>query len=206
METKSNGPERTFQVMKNTKTFDATVAGYLGANKFEAAGTMDKEFTESAKYVHGRVNRLMGVNGKKTPSELHRQLGHVMWNDVGMARNEATLKKALKKIPEIREEFWSNVTVPGADKDFNQTLEKAMKVADFLEFAELFVKDALERKESCGGHFREESCTPEGEAKRDDANFSYAGVWAYAGEGKEAVLHKEPLAFEHIKVAERSYK
>ena len=183
-----------------------TVSGYLGAGKFEAVSTGDKEFTDSTKEVHGRINRLLAVKGKKTPSELHRQLGNVMWNDVGMGRNETTLKKALKKIPEIREEFWKNIAVSGADKDFNQTLEKAMKVADFMEFAELFVKDALERKESCGGHFREESATPEGEAKRDDAGFSHAAVWEYRGEDKEAALHKEALTFEHIKIAERSYK
>jgi succinate dehydrogenase / fumarate reductase flavoprotein subunit len=184
----------------------STVGGYLGSSKFEPASAGDAEFTEAAGQVQSRINRILAIKGKKTPTELHRQLGNVMWNDCGMARSESLLKKALKKIPEIREEFWSDVIVPGADKDFNQTLEKAMKIADFLEFSELFVKDALERKESCGGHFREESCTPEGEAKRDDANFSHAGVWAYAGEGKEAVLHKEPLTFEHIKTAERSYK
>ncbi len=184
----------------------STVAGYLGATKFEPATTLDKEFSDSAKEVQEKINRILAIKGTKTPSELHRQLGNVMWNDVGMARSEATLKKALKKIPEIREEFWKNVMVAGADKDMNQTLEKAMKVADFLEFAELFVKDALERKESCGGHFREESCTAEGEAKRDDENFSHAAVWEYQGEGKEALLHKERLTFEHIKMAERSYK
>ena len=184
----------------------STVSGYLGANKFEAVSTGDKEFIDSSRQVQERVNRLLSVKGKKTPSELHRQLGNVMWNDVGMGRSEATLKKALKKIPEIREEFWQNVAISGADKDFNQSLEKAMKVADFMEFSELLVKDALERKESCGGHFREESCTPEGEAKRDDANFSHAAVWEYQGEGKEAALHKEALTFENIKMAERSYK
>ncbi len=184
----------------------STVSGYLAAGKFEAVSSGDKEFTDSSRQVQERINRLLSVKGKKTPSELHRQLGNVMWNDVGMGRTEATLKKALKKIPEIREEFWNNIAVSGADKDFNQTLEKAMKVADFMEFAELFVKDALERKESCGGHFREESCTPEGEAKRDDAGFSHAAVWEYQGEGKEAALHKEALSFEHIKMAERSYK
>ena len=184
----------------------STVSGYLAAGKFEAVSSGDKEFTDSSRQVQERINRLLSIKGKKTPSELHRQLGNVMWNDVGMGRTEATLKKALKKIPEIREEFWNNLAVSGADKDFNQTLEKAMKVADFMEFAELFVKDALERKESCGGHFREESCTPEGEAKRDDAGFSHAAVWEYQGEGKEAALHKEALSFEHIKMAERSYK
>ena len=184
----------------------STVAGYLGAHKFDPASTLDKEFADSARHIQERINRLLAVKGQKTPSELHRQLGNVMWNDVGMARNSDTLKKALKKIPEIREEFWKNVAVAGVDKDMNQTLEKALKVADFLEFAELFVRDALERKESCGGHFREESCTPEGEARRDDANYSHAAVWEYQGDGKEALLNKEPLSFENIKMAERSYK
>ncbi|OIO03847.1 MAG: succinate dehydrogenase flavoprotein subunit [Elusimicrobia bacterium CG_4_10_14_0_2_um_filter_56_8] len=184
----------------------ATVGGYLGAGKFAPASPADKEFTDSAGEVRDRINRLLAVKGKKTPSELHRQLGNVMWNDVGMGRNEAGLNKALKKIPEIRGEFWKNVAVSGADKDFNQTLEKAMKIADFMEFSELLVRDALERKESCGAHFREESVTPEGEARRDDANFSHAAVWEYQGEGKAAVLHKEPLTFENIKIAERSYK
>jgi len=184
----------------------ATVPGYLGATKFDAATTLDKEFTDSAKESQDRLTRLLSIKGHKTPSELHRQLGNVMWNDVGMGRTEATLKKALKKIPEIREEFWKDLCLTGADRDLNQALEKALKVADFLEFSELFVRDALERKESCGGHFREESCTPEGEARRDDAHFSHAAVWEYQGEGKEAALHKEPLAFEHIKMAERSYK
>jgi len=184
----------------------STVGGYLGAGKFEPVSASDPEFGAAAKTAQERVNKILAVKGKKTPTEIHRQLGNVMWNDCGLGRNEADLKKALKKIPEIRGEFWSDVTVPGADKDFNQTLEKAMKVADFLEFSELLVKDALERKESCGAHYREESTTPEGEAKRDDANFSHSNVWTYAGEGKEAVLNKEPLTFEHIKMAERSYK
>ncbi|MBU2573704.1 MAG: fumarate reductase/succinate dehydrogenase flavoprotein subunit [Elusimicrobia bacterium] len=184
----------------------ATVAGYLGGAKFEEAAVGAPEFADSKNQVQAKINRLLGVKGKKTPGELHRQLGNVMWNECGLGRNGQNLRKALKKIPEIREEFWNNVTVYGADKDFNQTLEKAMKVADFLEFGELLIRDALERKESCGGHYREESATAEGEAKRDDADFSHVSVWAYAGEGKEAALHKEPLAFEHIKPAERSYK
>jgi len=183
-----------------------TVSGYLASTKFEPVTASDKEFADSKKQIQDRINKLMSIKGKKTPSELHRQLGNVMWNEVGMARTEAALKKALKKIPEIREEFWKEVCVAGGEKDLNQTLEKAMKVADFLEFAELFVMDALERKESCGGHFREESCTAEGEAKRDDEHFSHASVWEFQGEGKAAALHKETLAFEHIKMAERSYK
>jgi succinate dehydrogenase / fumarate reductase flavoprotein subunit len=148
----------------------------------------------------------MAIKGARPPAELHRQLGNVMWNDAGMVRNAPELKKALKKIPELREEFWSGAAVPGADKDLNQTLEKAMRVADFLEFSELLVRDALERKESCGGHFREESCSPDGEARRDDAHFSHVSVWEYQGGEREALLHKEPLKFEHVKPAERSYK
>jgi succinate dehydrogenase / fumarate reductase, flavoprotein subunit len=184
----------------------STVPGYLAATKFDEVTTGDREFADSSKVIHDKVNRILSVKGKKTPTELHRQLGNVMWNDVGMARTEASLKKALKKIPEIREEFWKNVAVTGSDRDFNQALEKALKVADYMEFAELFVRDALERKESCGGHFREEFCTQEGEARRDDAGFSHAAVWEFKGEDKAAELHKEELSFEHIKMAERSYK
>ncbi|OGS13598.1 MAG: succinate dehydrogenase flavoprotein subunit [Elusimicrobia bacterium RIFOXYA2_FULL_58_8] len=184
----------------------STVSGYLASGKFETAAPGDKEFSESAAQIQERINRLLAVKGKKTPSELHRQLGNVMWHDAGMGRSETSLKKAMKKIPEIREEFWKNIAVSGSAGDFNQPLEKAMKVADFIEFSELFVRDALERKESCGGHFRDESCTAEGEARRDDENFSHASVWEYQGEGRAALLNKEPLTFEHIKMAERSYK
>ena len=123
-----------------------------------------------------------------------------------MARNEAGLKKALEKIPMIREEFWKNVNVLGGSEEFNQALERAGRVADFLEFAELLCQDALHRQESCGGHFREEYQTPDGEARRDDANFSYVAAWQYQGEGKESALHKEPLQFENVSLAQRSYK
>ena len=184
----------------------ATVGGYLGAGKFEEFGTLDKEFAASAAQVQQKIDRLMAIKGSRPPSELHRQLGNVMWNDAGMVRNAPELKKALKKIPELREEFWSGAAVCGSDKDLNQTLEKAMRVSDFLEFSELLVRDALERKESCGGHFREESCTSDGEARRDDAHFSHVSVWEYQGGDREALLHKEPLKFEHVKPAERSYK
>ncbi len=184
----------------------ATIGGYLGGSKFEPVSAEGGEFKAGQLAIKARFNKLLTIKGKKTPTEFHRQLGNVLWNDCGMGRNEATLKKALKKIPEIREEFWTNLALPGTDMEMNQTLEKAHKVADFLEFSELLVKDALERKESCGAHFREESVTPEGEAKRDDANFSHAAVWEYKGEGKEPALHKEPLVFENIKMAERNYK
>jgi succinate dehydrogenase / fumarate reductase flavoprotein subunit len=183
-----------------------TLGGYLAGTKFEEVKTTDNEFREAESQTKNRINKLLSIKGRKTPNEFHRQLGNVMWNECGMGRNEQNLKKALKKIPEIREEFWNNLIVPGADMELNQTLERAMKVADFLEFAELLLKDALERKESCGGHFREECATPEGEAKRDDENFSHVSVWEYQGEGKEPVMNKEPLTFEHVKPAVRSYK
>ena len=137
---------------------------------------------------------------------LHRELGKVMWDYCGMARNESGLKRALERIPAIRDEFWSNVTVLGKGEELNQSLEKAGRVADFLELAELMCQDALHRKESCGGHFREESQTPEGEALRDDANYTYVAAWEYAGDGKPAVLHKEPLEFERVQLSQRSYK
>ena len=184
----------------------STIGGYLGGSKFEPVTSANDEFKAGAQAVKTKLNKLLSIKGKKTPTEFHRQLGNVMWNDCGMGRTEASLKKALKKIPEIREEFWNNLALPGTSKEMNQTLEKAFKVADFMEFSELLVKDALERKESCGAHFREESVTPEGEARRDDANFSHAAVWEYKGEDKDPVLHKESLAFENIKIAERNYK
>ena len=184
----------------------ATIGGYLGGSKFEPVNATAAEFKAGESAVKNKLNKLLAIKGKKTPTEFHRQLGNVMWNDCGMGRTETTLKKALKKIPEIREEFWTNLALPGTSMEMNQTLEKAFKVADFLEFSELLVKDALERKESCGAHFREESVTPEGEARRDDANFSHAAVWEYKGEGKEPALNKEPLVFENIKIAERNYK
>lgn len=144
--------------------------------------------------------------GKETVDHYHRELGKVMWDNCGMARNADGLKAALDKIPEIRAEFWENVTVPGSGQELNQSLERAGRVADFLEFAELLVKDALAREESCGGHFREESQTEEHEAKRDDENFSHVSVWEYKGEGAEPVMHKEPLTFENVTPSQRSYK
>lgn len=183
-----------------------TLGGYLAGNRLEAAADSDPEFRRAADEAGLKFKRLLSVKGRKTPSEFHRRLGEVMWNECGMARNEAALKRALVKIPEIREEFRENLAVGGGAEELNQTLERAGKVADFIDFAELLVRDALERRESCGGHFREESCTPEGEAKRDDAGFSHAAVWEHAGEGKAPLLGKEPLSFEHIKPSERSYK
>jgi succinate dehydrogenase / fumarate reductase flavoprotein subunit len=130
----------------------------------------------------------------------------LLWDEVGMSRNEAGLTRALARIPQLRDEFWQNVSVPGDPNNLNKNLEYAGRVADYLEFAELLAKDALHRTESCGGHFREESQTPEGEAQRDDANFSYAAAWEFTGVGRPPALHKEPLTFEYVKPSQRSYK
>jgi succinate dehydrogenase / fumarate reductase flavoprotein subunit len=155
--------------------------------------------------VGNKINRILSIKGNKTSNEFHRELGNIMWEYCGMSRTEDGLKKALSKVPRLREEFWNNLKIVGGD-DFNQTLEKALRVADFLEFAELLLKDALNRKESCGGHFREESKTPEGEAKRDDINFSYTAVWEYKGDNKEPEMNKEKLEFEYLKPTTRNYK
>ena len=143
------------------------------------------------------TKKLLSINGKQTVTEFHRELGKVMWNNVGMARSKESLTEALKEIPAIREEFWKNVKVTGTGAEFNQQLENAGRVADFLEFGELLCRDALHRDESCGGHFRVEHQTPDGEAKRNDANFSYVAAWEFKGVDKEPELHKEPLEFEN---------
>jgi len=164
------------------------------------------EFKKAEKDVQNRLQKFLSIKGKRTVKSFHRELGTLLWENCGMSRNAAGLRKALARIPEIRAEFWRNVNVLGEKEELNQTLEKAGRVADFLEFGELLVQDALHRSESCGGHFREESQTDEGEAKRDDANFSYVAAWEHAGDGKPAVLHKEPLTFDAVQLAARSYK
>jgi succinate dehydrogenase / fumarate reductase flavoprotein subunit len=148
----------------------------------------------------------MSVRGKTPADDFHRELGKVMWDNVGMGRNKAGLQKALKLIPEIRSHFWKDVSVVGTAADLNSELERAARVADFLELGELLATDALYRNESCGGHFREEYQTEEGEARRDDRNFSFVAAWEYTGEGKKPKLHKEPLKFEYVKPSQRSYK
>ena len=155
--------------------------------------TDDDGFAEAESAVQKRIDTLLGVRGSKTPRQLHRELGALLWDEVGMARNESGLKKALERIPQLREEFWQNVSVPGPKSNLNKNLEYAGRVADYLEFAELLTRDALDRTESCGGHFREESQTPDGEALRDDENFSYVAAWEYTGDGQTPVLHKEEL-------------
>jgi succinate dehydrogenase / fumarate reductase flavoprotein subunit len=183
-----------------------TMGNYLAQAKLDKVSPDNAAVKEAEAYVAERTKRLLGINGKQSVDHFHRELGKVIWEYCGMARNDAGLRQALKRIPEIRAEFWENVRVPGSGESLNQELEKAGRVADFLELGELICLDALERTESCGGHFREESQTAEGEALRDDENFAYVAAWQFAGEGNEPILNKEPLLFEHVKLTQRSYK
>ena len=183
-----------------------TIGGYLATVKPGQVKADHAEFAKSKEDVKAEMDKLLSINGKKTPSELHRELGKVMWNNVGMARSKESLTEALKVIPQIREEFWNNVKVAGSGEEFNQQLENAGRLADFLEFGELLAQDALHREESCGGHFRTEHQYDDGEAKRDDENFCYAAAWEFKGAGKEPELHKEPLKFDNVHLAVRSYK
>jgi succinate dehydrogenase / fumarate reductase flavoprotein subunit len=152
------------------------------------------------------VERLLAVGGRRSVDSFHRELGRLMWDKCGMSRNAAGLREAMQRIRVLREEFWRDVYVAGRGADLNQALEHAGRVADFFEFAELMCHDALHREESCGCHFREEHQTPEGEAKRDDERFGYVAAWEFRGVGEPAVLHKEPLAFETVHLAQRSYQ
>jgi succinate dehydrogenase flavoprotein subunit len=163
-------------------------------------------FTAARGEVKDRIDALVAINGKRSPDSFHRELGKIVWDDCGMARSDTDLRKALARIPDLREEFWKNLRIVGGDDELNQSLEKANRIADFLEIAELMCIDALDRTESCGGHFRVESQTPEGEAKRDDANFSYTAAWQWKGSGQAPALHREPLAFEYVPLSQRSYK
>jgi succinate dehydrogenase / fumarate reductase flavoprotein subunit len=183
-----------------------TLAHYMASTPLPKVTTDHDAFAEAEANVQARITRILNVKGSKSPRELHRDLGRLLWDDVGMARNEAGLRRALAKIPQLRDEFWQNVSVPGDPNNLNKNLEYAGRVADYFEFAELLALDALERTESCGGHFREESQTPEGEAQRDDAKFSYVAAWEFTGVGKPPTLHKEPLTFEYVKPSQRSYK
>ncbi len=183
-----------------------TIANYLATVKPGEIKDDHAEFLKSKEDVQAEIDKFMSIDGKKTPAELHRELGKVMWEDVGMARSKESLEHALKRIPEIRDEFWNNVKVVGSKDQFNQELENAGRLADFLEFAEVLAKDALQREESCGGHFRVEHQTEDGEAMRNDADFCYVAAWEFKGVGVEPELHKEPLQFENVKLAVRSYK
>jgi succinate dehydrogenase / fumarate reductase flavoprotein subunit len=168
--------------------------------------TNHPEFAKVTQEVKSRINQLLSINGKQTVDHFHKKLGKIMWNYCGMARTAEGLTKAKAEIQALRKEFWSDVNVLGANEELNLSLEKAHRVADFLELGELMVDDALNRNESCGGHFRVEYQTPEGEALRDDENYSYVAAWKYMGEGQQEELYKEPLVFENVKLTQRSYK
>jgi succinate dehydrogenase / fumarate reductase flavoprotein subunit len=183
-----------------------TLGNYLAQSKPDKVDLNHVSFKETEAEVAEQMKRLLNIKGKRTVESFHRELGNVMWNNCGMGRTEAGLKEALAKIPALRVEFWENVNVPGESNDLNQNLEKAGRVADFIELAELICLDALHRRESCGGHFREEYQTEEGEARRDDENFAYVAAWQFSGDGNEPILNKEPLAFEYLKLSQRSYK
>jgi succinate dehydrogenase / fumarate reductase flavoprotein subunit len=183
-----------------------TIGHYLATSKPEKVNATHAAFKEAENEVEARTKRFLSINGKRTVASFHRELGKILWRYCGMSRNDAGLRAALIEIPALREEFWRDVNVPGSDVELNQALEKAGRVADFFELGELMCLDALHRTESCGGHFREESQTPDGEALRDDENFAYVGAWQYAGEGQSPVLNKEPLVFENVKLSQRSYK
>jgi succinate dehydrogenase flavoprotein subunit len=183
-----------------------TIGHYLASTPLPKVTTEHDAFAEAAECVQQRINKLLSVKGHRSIREIHRELGRVMWDDVGMARTETSLTSALEAIPKLREEFWQSVSVPGTPDNLNQSLEYAGRVADYLEFAELLALDALHRRESCGGHFREESQTPDGEALRDDANYSYVAAWEFKGVGQQPELHKEPLHFDEVHPSQRSYK
>ena len=184
-----------------------TIGDYLSHKFLEPKTDINApEFVEAEKSVKERIAKIFAVKGKETVDSIHKKLGNIMWEYVGMARNEAGLKKGIEEIKALREYFWKNVCVPGTNEEFNQELEKALRLVDFFDIGELMAYDALNRKESCGGHFREEMQTEEGETKRDDENFMYVAAWEYKGEGKEPELHKEELKYENIKIATRNYK
>ncbi|TGN18561.1 fumarate reductase/succinate dehydrogenase flavoprotein subunit [Leptospira idonii] len=183
-----------------------TIGDYFAKEGHKNISTDRPEFKEAEARVKEMTSKFLSINGKRTPDDFHRELGKVMWDKCGMARTDAGLKEALKKIPEIKEEFWKNLKVAGGGAELNQELEKAGRVADFLEFGELMCLDALKREESCGGHFREEYQTEDGEAQRNDDKFCHVTAWEYKGEGKTPEEHREPLAYENIHLAVRSYK
>lgn len=188
-----------------------SIAHYLGTNKLEKVSEHAAPFLDSRRWVEDRIAKILhnssgGPTGKFTVDEIHKELGKLMWDNCGMARNKADLEAALLELPKIRQKFWDSVYIPGTTKEINQSLERAGRVADFLEFAEIMIRDALTREESCGCHLREESQTEENEAKRDDANFSHVSVWEHVGEEQPPVMHKESLVFEYVTPSQRSYK
>jgi succinate dehydrogenase / fumarate reductase, flavoprotein subunit len=183
-----------------------TIGGYLASTSFEKVDTVHPAFEDSEIRVGAQIDKLLSIKGRRTVDDFHRDLGHIMWDYCGMSRNDDGLKKAQGMIQELRAEFWDNVLVPGKNEDFNQSLEKAGRVSDFLEFAELMIIDALQRRESCGCHFNEAFQTEENEAKRDDENYRHVAAWEFTGLDKPPVFHKEPLDFENVELTQRSYK
>jgi succinate dehydrogenase / fumarate reductase flavoprotein subunit len=183
-----------------------TIANYLSGMQPGLAENDPQAFRDSEQRVQERITSLLRNEGGKTVNEFHRRLGNLMWEYCGMARSEEGLKKALQDIPALREEFWSEVVIPGKGEDLNQELEKGLRVADFLEFGELMVQDALQRDESCGGHFRVEHQTEDGEAERNDEAYAYVSAWEYQGEDRAPEMHQEPLVFENVELTVRSYK
>ena len=183
-----------------------TIGNYLASNKLEDVDTNHPAFKETEDKVRELNAKLFSIKGSRTVDDFHKELGKIMWEYVGMARNKEGLEKALVEIPKLREEFWKDVKIPGSETEFNPELEKAGRLADFLELGELMARDALNREESCGGHFREEFQTEENEAKRNDDDFTFAAAWEYKGENQTPDLHKEDLNFEHVKLTTRSYK
>jgi succinate dehydrogenase / fumarate reductase flavoprotein subunit len=183
-----------------------TLGQYLVGTELPAVSTDHDSFKEACNDIARQCERLLAIKGKRTVREIHMDLGRIMINKVGMSRNATGLREALAAIPKLREEFWRDVNVPGRGGELNKNLEMAGRLGDFLELGELIARDALQREESCGGHFREEHHTPEGEALRDDDKFSFVAAWEYAGEGKPPIMHKEELEFERVKPSQRSYK
>src|SRR5690606_33088715 len=183
-----------------------TIGDFLADHRPDGLTTEHPAFAEAKREVEDQIKRLLSINGKKTVKEFHWELGRIMWNKVGMARNEKGLKEAISEIRALREDFWKNVKVVGENESLNKNLEFAGRVADYLELGELMAMDALEREESCGGHFREEYQTPDGEALRRDELFCHVSAWEYKGDDQPAVMHKEPLVFEYAHPTQRSYK
>jgi succinate dehydrogenase / fumarate reductase flavoprotein subunit len=183
-----------------------TIGNYFASTKPVRPDTGHAEFKKSLEGAQALAKKLLSINGRRSVTSFHRELGKIMWEKCGMARSEASLKEALKRIPELRAEFWKDVKVTGENSSLNQDLEAAGRVADFLEFAELVCLDALTRNESCGGHFRVEHQTPDGEALRDDEHYAFVSAWEYRGPDQPPVLNKEPLVYEEVHMSTRSYK
>jgi succinate dehydrogenase / fumarate reductase flavoprotein subunit len=183
-----------------------TIGDYLAGGKLEKVSVDHADVRAAELGVTELTKRLLSINGKRTTTSLHRELGRIMWDKCGMGRNAAGLLEAIGQVQQLREEFWTNVNVLGDNTEMNQSLEHAGRLADLLELGELMCRDALHREESCGGHFREEYQTPEGEAQRNDADFSYVAAWEFTGVGNPPVLHKEPLTFNYVHPTQRSYK